>query len=304
MIKVSKVELRLTEVDPPLPDTPRTIYTDLVNLPDPARLGLTSRIFNYDDVGLYMRVDGSASGWTFTTNNFGLVASGANIYRNIDNFGSRAKPATELTETIIVRLRAYTDSGYTTLKWTFERTITVVFINSADPSYTTDLNNNFDDGTVQGWAVSAEAGIDSISGAVATDYVLSTPYSFKVTAGTPSTPVSPFISRLRMYKSITTPNKAIVYGIVDVRVSIPTNPLKNIRFQRDGTILIYIGTPPITPLADEDFAQRAPEDKWMRLITPLPANTTLEVRIIVEWVNGGWPSTNYSWMDDFKIISK
>ena len=70
------IELRLSDVDPPAPEPKRTIYRDIVNLPDPAKFGLTIRYFNYDDVGLYFQITGSATGYTFGTVNLGLLASG------------------------------------------------------------------------------------------------------------------------------------------------------------------------------------------------------------------------------------
>jgi len=294
-----KIELRLTEVEPPAPDPKRTIYTDLVALPDPVGLGLTSRIFNYDDVGLYMRVDGYATDWTFTSNDLGLLASGANMYRNIDNFGSRAKPTTELTETITLRLRAYTDASYTDLKWTFERTVTVVFINSGDPSYTVDVLNNFDDGTVQGWAASAELGsIGEFT--LKTDYVLSSPYSLGLrldqTAGAPAE------GRSRLYKSFTTPDKDLVYAIIDMRIwqAASGNYGKYFQIQRDATILVHIGRP-----YDTTTTHYIPLAKWIRVVVPLPRNTTIEIRIVMSWAKTGvnaWLA--YLRMDDFKIISK
>ena len=49
-----------------LGDPPRDIYTDLTNLPDPCKLGITARAYNYDDVTLYFKVNASATNWTFT----------------------------------------------------------------------------------------------------------------------------------------------------------------------------------------------------------------------------------------------
>lgn len=298
------IELRLSDVDPPDPDPPRTIYRDLLNLPSPVILGITIRYFNYDDVGLYFRVTGSAPGYTFGTVDMGLLASGADAYRNLDNFASRAKPAAELQENIKLILRAYTDAAYTTLKWTFERTITVIFIDSSDPSYTVDELDNFDDGTVQGWAVANEQG--NYSGypqlPVVTDYVLSAPYSIRMTQSA----VGAGPLRGRLYKSFTTPNKRVVYAIIDMRLG--KDPAgyrgwdKNVRVQRDGAIIVYLGRP-----YDAVEARYFPNDKWVRVVTPLPKDTTLEMRLVHEIYAANALSTaylSYLWIDDFKIISK
>ena len=309
------IELRLTDVDPPAAEPKRTIYRDIANLPDPTTLGVTIRYFNYDDVGLYMQITGSATGYTFTPVNLGLLATGANAYKNLDNFASRAKPTVaqlpngEMGENITLTLKAYTDSGYTDLKWTFDRVVQVIWINSADAAFTVDELDNFDDGTVQGWAVTIDAGGGGQAPTltVVNDYVLSTPYSIKMLNPTgPSSQTSEQAGRL--YKSFTTPNKDTVYAIIDVRISIPyvayvgPSYSKYIRVNRDGTVLVFLGRP-----YDAVEANYAPLNKWMRIVVPLPKNVTTELRIIFGMVYianayGAW--RGYLWLDDFKMISK
>jgi len=301
------IELRLSDVAPPEPEPKRTIYRDIVNLPDPVKLGLTIRYFNHDDVGLYFQITGSGTGYSFGTVNLGLLASGANAYQNLDEFASRAKPSSsdlpsgEKEETITLTLKAYTDSGYTNLKWTYNRTITVKFINSADPSYTTDVLNNFDDGTTQGWTATAELNT-SCSLGVASDYVLSTPYSLRNDVS--GTYTGGAQSRARINKSITTPNKTSIYAIIDLRMHHGGGQggVENCRVQSYiGTTLttsIYLGRPYV-----QQGDPWVPEDKWLRLVVPLPANTTLELRLLQESYAGvgiAW----YLWLDDFKVVSK
>jgi len=304
-----KVDLRFSDVDPPALEPKRSIYTDLMNLPDPVLLGLTVRIFNYDNVGLYMQVDGYGTGWTFTTNNIGLLGSGADMYSNLDNFGSRAKPGSEVSEQITVRLRAYTDAGYLNLKWTFERIIDMIFIKSDDGSWTGDFYDNFDDGTVMGWAVANEqnntAGYPQIQ--VRTDYVLSAPYS------------------IRMVQRWNAAHTIYQQGLY---------------LRKGSDLLIKIGKGSIeTGGACSVFGQvdLIPVNKWIRAVMPLPRNTLVEVQIADElssaYAGGCWTvrgrlyksfttpdrnrvyaimdlragrsgSVGYCWMDDFKIISK
>jgi hypothetical protein len=306
---MSKIELRLSNVDPPLPDPPRTIYRDIVNLPDPVKLGLTIRYFNYDDVTLYFQITGSGPGYTFGTVNLGSLGSGANAYMNLDEFASRAKPSAsdlpngEMEENITLILKAYTDSGYTNLKWTYERVVTVHWINSADPAFTVDVLNNFDDGTVQGWA--AQNISNNYSGyptlGVATDYVLSTPYSLKMTqlSGAAAAAVEGEI-----YKSFTTPNKSVVYAIMDVRngayYSQGSTGIYALWVYRDDVLLITL-TGTASPYYD-----RIPRNKWMRIVVPLPPNTTIVLKIRQQQVSSSAGDSYYSylWLDDFKIISK
>jgi len=298
---MSKIELRLTDVEPPASEPKRTIYRDIVNLPSTVKLGLTARYFNRDDVGLYFQITGSATGYTFGTVNLGLLGSGANTYVNLDEFASRTKPSSgdltegEMEENITLTLRAYTDSGYTNLKWTYTRTLTIHWINSADVAFTVDVLNNFDDGTLQGWAAVAEVGaVDAIN--LVSDYVLSAPYSLYARTGTGIYSQQ----RMRVYKSFTTPNKDKVFAIIDLRLSCTYtdgNRIKNVRIQRDDTLLVFIGRP-----YDGTNVDYTPRDKWIRIVVPLPKNTTVEMRIIPEYITYNYNGT--IWMDDFKIISK
>jgi hypothetical protein len=306
---MSKIELRLSNVDPPTPEPKRTIYRDIVNLPDPVKLGLTIRYFNHDDVDLYFQITGSATGYTFGTVNLGLLASGTDAHQNLDEFASRAKPSAsdlpngEKEENITLILKAYTDSGYANLKWTFERVVTVHWINSADPAFTVDFLDNFDDGTVQGWAVAAEVNRDgnpstpAPTQSVVTDYVLSTPYSLRMTCPAGSGSADWMAS---FYKSFVTPNKDKVFAVIDLRVAKSDADYINfVRVMRDTTLLVHIGTPNIV------LADYVPVNKWMRTVVPLPKNTTLTLKITVARRRATTPHTEgYMWLDDFKIVSK
>ena len=306
------IELRLSDVDPPAPDPPRTIYRDVLNLPDPVKLGITIRYFNHDDVTLYFKITGSGTGYTFGTVELDSLASGADAYKNLDQLASRTKPSAgdftngEFEETVTLTLKAYTDAGYTEPpKWTFERSVTVHWIKSDDAAFTVDELDNFDDGTVQGWAVADETGnlggFPTIN--VVNDFVLSPPWSCKMIGSNASFPIE---VRSRLFKQFTTPNKPVVYAIMDVRTlserALDWNCL--VQIQRDGTVLVHLGlfyTPCLAAACD-----CIPEDKWMRVVVPLPKDTTLDVRIVHSCQAGGvaGAGTYDLWIDDFKIISK
>jgi len=285
------VDLRFSDVDPPAEEPKRTVYADIVNLPDPVKLGLTVRIFNYDDVTLYMKVDGYDSSWSLTSNELGAVGSGGNAYYNLDEFGTRARPASETDDAITVRLRAYTDSGYTNLKWTFERSVHVSFIKSDDGSWTLDELDNFDDGTVQGWSGTGSGDGPPV---VATDYVLSPPYSLKMTAWFTSFTLTQYI-----YKTFSTPDKAKVFAIADSRFSHGAGHSWIHRFSLkvDGVTTLYIGSTAGYPVT-------APWNRWMRFVFPLPPNSTPEIRLRLDGQSGSHPWGLYQYLDDFKIISK
>jgi len=308
------IELRLTDVDPPTAEPKRTIYRDIANLPDPTVLGVTIRYFNYDDVDLYMQITGSATGYTFTPANLGLLATGTNAYANLDNFASRAKPTVaqlpngEMTENITLTLKGYTDSGYTDLKWTFERIVTVIWINSTDAAFTVDELDNFDDGTVQGWAVADE--LNNYTGyptiAVATDYVLSTPYSCKFTQNNYAVYQDKEL-RGRLYKDFTTPNKTQVYAVFDLRLSISSGYgdsgwAKYFNITEDDVTKVHIGRD-----YDTEQTHYCPFDKWIRIVIPLTPNTLVTLKIIADCLAhhpAGYWVYLLTWLDDFKIISK
>lgn len=291
------IELRLTDVDPPDPDPLRTIYRDITNLPDPMLLGITIRYFNHDDVGLYFQITGEADGYTFGTVNMGLLGSGLNAYRNLDNFASRARPAAETQEAVKLILKAYTDAGYSNLKWTYERMVLVVIINSVDGSWTLDEYDDFDDGTLMGWAVTCEqncaGGFPTLTSVV--DFVLSGPFSIRMENRSLTTNSGSY-----MHKNFTTANRNIVYAIINIRVTGPENYIKHIKVQRNGTILVFLGRPWDAVLADY-----VPTAKWMRIVVPLPKNTALQVRILFRHRHTGVPPYRaFMWQDNFKIISK
>jgi hypothetical protein len=302
------IDLRLSDVDPPASEPSRTIYRDINNLPDPVQLGITARYFNHDSVTLYFQLTGSATGYTFGTVNLGSLAAGTDAYQNCDQLASRAKPSTgdlpngEMEETVTLTLKAYTDAGYSNLKWTFSRNVTVHWINSADPAWTVDVLNNFDDGTVQGWSWENEENMGAPTVAVATDYVLSPPYSLKATTVTPTPSV---FATGDLVKSIATPDKSSVYAIIDARFDLaPTAAGNNVVFaevRRDSTVLIHLGAANHASISSNQI----PLQKWIRIITPLPRNTSLNLKVKMQsriLTSGSYYIS--MWLDDFKLISK
>ena len=125
---------------------PRTIYTDIVAMPDPMLLGITIHYYNHADENLYMKIfiEGP-NPWSSNSVALDLLNSGSNSYINLDNFTSRTKPTSATTEVLTLTLRGYSDSEYSTLMYEFSRSLTVVFIKSDDGTWTTDFLNNFDD---------------------------------------------------------------------------------------------------------------------------------------------------------------
>jgi hypothetical protein len=102
------------------------------------------------------------------------------------------------------------------------------------------------------------------------------------------------------YKSFTTPNKDKVFAVIDLRVAkSDTDYINYIRVIHDTTLLVHLGR------LDKALTDYVPVNKWMRIVVPLPKNTTLEIRIRVARYRTVTPTTEgYMWLDDFKLISK
>jgi hypothetical protein len=303
----------------------KTIYIDIVGMPDPMLFGTTIHYYNHSDQTLYFKIFIEGVNWTSNSVALGSLTTGTNAYINLDNFSSRAKPTSATTEQLTLTLRGYTDAGYTVLFAEFTRLVTVIFIKSDDGSWITDFSNNFDDGTIQGWSgvhiatQQTPYGPPSnpvITTEVATDYVLSNPYSLKltdkVTINIQSGATYSVYVTGKLTKQFTTANRTS-YAIFNVRLSGAFSGYsvggdkygKLMQFLRDATMLIRLGK-------DADLTQTIyfTTDKWIRVVVPLPANTTLNLNIIgsvmVRQYIGGSPTymNTFIWLDDFKIISK
>lgn len=266
---------------------PKTIYSDVVDMPDPMLLGITIHYYNHSDSTLYMKIFGSGSGWSSNSVEMGSLTSGNNDYCNLDNFLSRTKPASATTETIMLTLKGYSDAGYTTEVYSFSRSVTVIFIKSDDGTWTTDYNDNFDDGTVQGWSHDADSGTSGLS--VVSDFVLSPPYSIRL-SGENINPTMVYI-----YKSITTPNRATVYAIANVRLYVSTSFMRCLQVKNSDTVLLQLGKD------TKASATLIPISKWMRIVVPLPTNTVVDLRYRFR-IN--WITIAYMHFDDFKVVSK
>jgi len=278
--------------------TPKTIYTDIVGLPDPMLLGVSIHYYNNADEAVYMKIFGSGpSPWSSNAVELGLMNSGTNAYKHLDNFLSRTKPTQATNETLTFILRAYTDSGYSQLKYEFSRTSDIIMIKSDDGTWTQEVLNNFDDGTVQGWSAYDERTSSSVACNVATDYVLSAPYSLKFSLSIGGQTEG----RVRFYKSFIIPDKNVIYAIIDVRAG-ATGYIysKNLKVQTDTTVLTFIGRPLNTNEVND-----YPLNKWLHIVVPLSPNTTIEIRIVFDVYNTSANVYNmYGWLDNFQIISK
>ena len=280
------IDLRFSDVDPPEMEPRRVIYCDIVGVPNPMYLGLIFRAFNDDSVGLYMQLDGVHPNWTFTPTNLGSLGDGSNKYYRVNQFGYRTRPTSETTEILNITLNAYVDSGYSNLKWTITRSITIRMLKSDDGSWTLDENDDFIDGTVQGWAADSTTGGAVLT--VVSDYVLSPIYSIKAAKGADLWSLNTWL-----YKSFTTEDKDLVFAIANLRFGenlggVP--PSFTFQVQIDGETTIYLPTVIL--------------DKWYHFTFPLPRNSTVQIKFYYTGSSSTKPWSIYEWLDDFKIISR
>lgn len=303
------IELRFSDVKPPAKEPHKTFYCDLRDVTDPVYLGLGTWIFNHDSVTLYMQVTGSGVGWTMGSTNLGSISAGGNFRKEITRFAQKAKPSGEINDTIIVTLNAYTDSGYSNLKWTFEKTVSVFFFDSTDPSWTTDELDDFDDYTRQGWLC-----FHGISGAWPPGihpcgYVVgaycrpsasvfrSAPYSLQKSCNHTSASGH---DKDGFFKTFTIPDKDEIFMIADVYIVMPYSDTR-------GFYLSHGNTNPPTWFENgvelNTVTDNTPTGKWVRLVAPLPRNVTEELRVGYRGNYGGYSNIRF-YMDDFKIISR
>jgi len=303
---------------------PKTIYTDIVGLADPMLLGVTIRYYNYSDNTLYMQIIGGGTYWNNHTVNLGSLGSGNSTYANLDNFLSRAVPATARNETINLTLKAYTDVNYTALAYTFTRTVDVIFIKSNDSSWTTDFADNFDDSTVMNWTSYKEYGQDcSILEPLKTTstYAISSPNSlYSHLYGDPAQHTCHLITgeyQQSIYKTFALPNRDTIYAVFNLRFASGHLPFVDIYTDACGFQYLKIKANNTDILMQLGYLSNSayeiiPRNRWIRIVVPLSSykNAATELRVFLDvYFRDGQPICEYStlsiiFLDDFRIISK
>lgn len=299
-------------------NVPKTIYTDIVGMPANMVLGVTIRYYNSTTQALYFKFFVSGTGWSSNSQELGSLAAGGSAYRNFDDFTSRSTPASETEDTLHFELKAYTDAGYTDEVFSFSRDTTVKFIKSDDGSWTLDEHDTFET-DIEGWAQLPEYeghGADYQEIAISADTYIQGSKSLRVKYHAYYGDPDPMRERReRIYKSFTTPDRNIVYAIINVRVTAqclvdgcpPPDTRKtqlkylNINYN-GGTPLIHLGKT-YDGYVEADYF---PRNKWMRLMVPLPKDSTIELRVVVDvgCYAGGAGCWWHTYLDDIKIISK
>lgn len=302
---------------------PNTIYCDYadsgsVPMVLPLMIGIVIHYYNHSSQNLYMKVEGTGpTGWTTGSKTLGLLNSGSNKYRTLDNLIKRNKPSGEVTENITLTLKGYSDAGYSSLVYQYSREITVVFFDSDDGSWTLDDADDFDSGSVEGWSAINELNNDTGMGYPTClidgfGPVLSTaPLNWQALCMTQRVRIGGPVYREcrgRLQKTINTPNKNKVYAVLNIWVDAVPNPaywcyIQYVKIMEDSKVLAYFGV----PCCNE--GEGLPQDQWFKVIVPLTPNATVDLKIVVDGY--GYHDTHansicyyYTWIDALKFISK
>jgi len=160
-------------------------YICINNLKDATlTMNIALQIKNQEDSGYYFTVEKYSelpAGWTVPTMYVGLINKDET--KSFTYSAYRTKPASipsgRLTESINLVVKAYYDASYTNLYSQDNFTATFHFIDRTSSVWTILYNDNFDDGTVQGWGYGGGPGT---SLGVSNDYYRSYSYSLRLIA--------------------------------------------------------------------------------------------------------------------------
>jgi hypothetical protein len=114
-----------------------------------------------------------------TATNLGLVASGANAsYSNEQIANMTTAPSANEVETVVITIKRYTDSGYTTLYDTVSLlTINLHLYSDALPTVAVQSTDNFASGSVDGWSYGGSGNGPSFGTSSGTYYDATSGYS-------------------------------------------------------------------------------------------------------------------------------
>jgi len=224
--------------------------------------------------------------YTINTTNLGPVSNGAVVeFTNYDGIqcleanapgGGDIPSGSTLPETCYLRLEAYTTDpslpdpisfGYADLD------ITITWIDSSSGGWTVVADNDFDDGTVQGWSARwvLISGVgSSLSDIVDGSVYRSPPYSYlaKMTYNTGS-----MEGYLGQYKNFTIGSITRAFAVLYFRTSTGTGTYYSTQARVGGTVT-------------HQFA-RPTDATWFKVVVPLPLNATSELELRHHILTGG-----------------
>lgn len=288
-------------------------YQDIVSMPATITTSFAVKIYNYTIATLYFTVIGSGAPWSWASAvQLGACASGANIIIHVPNLGTRSKPAAATVDGITLTFHAYSNAGYTVEVGSGYPV--VVSYHWIDSTAMTLLDlDNFDGGTLEGWAAITSGG-PALTFAINTGYVLSSPNSAMVEIGTVFSPYTVVYTEY-IYKSFIVPAASIAYLIANVKYALFSHwsdnntsfsNVQELQIRKAGAIIQRSGPTPyiaaITGLADTDVNVQT---NWLRMVAPISVNATAqyEIATVYQMYSGGSSQQRLRvYHDDLKVV--
>jgi len=246
------------------------------------RVDVQFQFKNQEDRAYYVRMQASGSppaGWTLQgTLDIGLIAvdETKSTYYWMKRTRPTSIPGGLLTESVSVSIAAYRDSGYSDLYSQDTATITFHLIDRTSTAWIILSENNFDDGTVQGWSCNRGESYGSCSIGVSTEVYRSFGYSAKLTESW---------SYGGFQKSFQISGYQEAYMIFSLRSASWRN-LPTVTF--DGTVYFVPDQAPLTNV-------------WYQFTIALPTGKTTTVTI---WAVDAPSTSNSAYLDDVYVIAR
>jgi hypothetical protein len=261
-------------------------YVCINNLKDATLImNIALQIKNQEDSGYYFTVEKYGeppAGWTVPTMYVGLINKDET--KSFTYSAYRTKPASiplgRLTESINLVVKAYYDASYTNLYDQDNFTATFHFIDRTSSVWTILYNDNFDDGTVQGWGYVGPAGLG-----VSETYYRSYRYSLKLDGAGYSYEESGYRKNFDV---------ATGYQEAYLIFSLRSSWWPDMRILLDG--IVYF-KPDVSP----------PGDVWLQFAIPLPVAPPETTEVIIYASRGRsytWEPESVAYLDDVFVIAK
>jgi len=238
------------------------IYIDISEEDDPVRPILTLEIYNGGPQDLYIKLEAEGpEEWAFTPVELGLFKAGEKRTVTVEGWAERPLPGTELTETITLHLKCYTDSAYTDYLGEVRQSLNVHFIDLEAMMVVDD--DDFDTNT-EGWS----------AGSLASDHYVTPPKSLRysktvVQENEPVDECNVLGVPVKINKSFTIPDASEAYVSLYVRFthselwSEISLVERYVAVKVNGKTVLYATEP----------------DKWYKVVTPVPVNTNVTVEV-------------------------
>lgn len=246
------------------------------------KMDIALQIKNQEDRDFYFTVEKYTeppAGWTLPTMYVGLIRKDET--KNFAYTAYRTKPASvpagRLTETITIVVKAYYDASYTNLYSQDNFSVTFHFIDRTSSVWTILYNDNFDDGTTQGWGSVGSGSSVSVS----SSYYRSYRYSLQLYSTT--------TADCGYVKNFNIPT---IYKEAYLIFSIRSHrwPATAMRILYDGVVYF---------MPDIDPSTRT----WYQFTVPLPTEPPEVTKVEIYAIRGAY-ADSYAYLDDVYVIAK